>query len=261
MPGAMSPSGATPRTLREWLAEAPFALAMSSGFFSFFAHTGVLQALEEEGFLPRRVSGSSAGALVTGAWASGLDARNLARELIALRREHFWDPAPGFGLLRGRLFADKLLAMLPVRRFSECRVPAAVSVFDVLSRTTRVIDEGELAPALQASCSVPFLFQPVWRGGRPLLDGGILDRPGLLGMPEGERVLFHHIVSRSPWRARGSEALEVPRRQGMITLKLLSLPRSGPFRLDAGRRALDVARDAARRALDLQIREDGVVES
>ncbi len=28
--------------LRQWLAEAPFTLAMSSGFFGFFAHAGVV---------------------------------------------------------------------------------------------------------------------------------------------------------------------------------------------------------------------------
>ena len=40
-----------PPTLREWLAEEPFALAMSAGFFGFFAHTGVLLALEEAGLI------------------------------------------------------------------------------------------------------------------------------------------------------------------------------------------------------------------
>jgi NTE family protein len=46
---------------------------MSSGFFSFFAHAGLLGVLIDEGFLPERVSGSSAGALVTGAWAGGVE--------------------------------------------------------------------------------------------------------------------------------------------------------------------------------------------
>ena len=61
-----------PPTLEEWLREAPFALGMSSGFFGFFAHTGVVTVLEDEGLLPSRVSGSSAGALVGGAWAAGV---------------------------------------------------------------------------------------------------------------------------------------------------------------------------------------------
>jgi NTE family protein len=44
----------------------------------------------------------------------------------------------------------------------------------------------------------------------------------------------------------------------MVTLVLDDLPRSGPFRLDAGRRALALAREAMQRALAAPI-VDGVV--
>lgn len=242
-------------TLREHLREGPFALAMSSGFFSFFAHTGFLTVLEDEGLLPSRVSGSSAGALVTGAWAAGVDAPALARELQQLERRDFWDPGVGPGFLRGLLFRERLERLLPQPGFDACRVPAAVSVFDVRSRSTRVLDSGALTVAIQASCAVPILFHPVAIGGRSYLDGGILDRPGLAGMPASEpRVLFHHILSKSPWRAK----LEMPRRPGMVTVVLEGLPRSGPFRLEAGRAAFRAAREATLRALDETI-VDGAV--
>src|SRR5512140_2334214 len=81
--------------LGDWLAEQRFALAMSSGFFSFFAHAGMLDVLVTR-------------ALVAGAWASGVAAGAAADRLVALRREDFWDPAPGAGLLAGRKF-DRLL--------------------------------------------------------------------------------------------------------------------------------------------------------
>ena len=72
----------TPRaTLREVLAEAPYGLALSSGFFGFFAHTGVLAALLDAGLVPARVSGSSAGALVGGLWAAGLEMVSLVAEI------------------------------------------------------------------------------------------------------------------------------------------------------------------------------------
>ncbi|HEY8075248.1 MAG TPA: patatin-like phospholipase family protein [Labilithrix sp.] len=237
--------------LRQYLAEAPFALAMSSGFFSFFAHTGFLSVLEEEGLVPARISGSSAGALVGGAWASGLSARELGRELCELERRDFWDPALGAGLLRGRLFRRRLESLLPAKRFETCRVPIAVSVFDVLARRTRVLESGDLPRAIHASCAVPFLFHPVWIEGRAYWDGGVRDRPGLVGMPAGERrVFFHHILSPSE---------RVPSREGMVTLVVEGLPRSGPFALDAGRRAYEVARQATRRALDREIKGDRVV--
>ena len=238
------------QTLREFLEAGPFALAMSSGFFGFFAHAGMLSVLEEAGLRPSRVTGSSAGALVGATWASGVDAQGLADELLGLERRDFWDPGFGVGLLRGRLFHERLERLLRAKSFEACRVPVAVSVFDIRTRTTHVIERGSLNVAVRASCAVPVLFHPVMIDGRPYFDGGILDRPGLFGMPAGEeRVLFHHLTSRSPWRTK----LELPRREGMITLAIEDLPRSGPFKLDAGRRAFHVAREATLRALDRTI--------
>lgn len=243
-------------TLREWLAAEPFALAMSSGFFGFFAHCGVLSVLEEERLLPTRVAGSSAGALVTGVWASGIDATAIGAELRALRREHFWDPEPGAGLLRGRLFRERLEALLATDDLSRCRVPAAVSVYDLRTRRARVLDRGPLAPALHASCAVPFMFHPVRHDGGWLVDGGVADRPGLLGLEGEGRVFHHHLESRSPWRrfvARSARAAEVrakERHRDLVTLVVDGLPRVTPFRLERGARAMDVARDAMKAALD-----------
>jgi NTE family protein len=237
-------------TLRDWLREGPFALALSSGFFGFFAHAGVVSVLEEEGLLPAHVSGSSAGALVGGLWAAGVPASRLRAELLELRREHFWDPAPGLGLLRGRLFRERVEAMAPGATVEGCRTPLAVSAFSPASRQTVVLRAGPLPRALHASCAFPFLFQPVRVDGAFLLDGGVADRPGLAGAPAEGRVLHHHLSSRSPWRRRGSPALLPPRRPGLHAVVLDGLPRLGPFRLRRAREAMDGAADGMRRALD-----------
>ena len=115
-------------TLRQWLAEAPFGLAMSSGFFSFYAHTGMLASLTGAGFRPRSVSGSSAGALVGGLWAAGLEAEALANVLLSLKRDDFWDPGAGAGLLAGKKFDAVLRRILPVAEMSAARAPMAISV-------------------------------------------------------------------------------------------------------------------------------------
>ena len=57
--------------LREWLDEGPFSLALSSGFFGFYAHTGLVDALNEASFAPVHTSGASAGALVAAALGGG----------------------------------------------------------------------------------------------------------------------------------------------------------------------------------------------
>lgn len=242
-------------TLGEWLAAEPFALAMSSGFFSFYAHTGMLDAVTTRGLAPQLVAGSSAGALVGAAWASGLEAADLAERLFALERRDFWDPRVGPGLLAGRKFDQILRDLLPIPTAEGCRVPVKISVYDILRRKTRVISRGDLSPAIRASCAVPGLFHPVWIDRRAYWDGGILDRPGLAGIPDGERVLFHHIAAPAPWSVKGPPLVK---RANMVTLVIDALPRSNPWRLENGRRALELARDATRRALDTPI-VDGVV--
>jgi NTE family protein len=247
------------QTLRQWLAQGPFALAMSSGFFSFYAHTGMLATLNAQGFRPRRVSGSSAGALVTGLWASGMEAEAMANVLTTISRDDFWDPGPGMGLLTGKKFDALLRRIMPVTQLQQARVPASISVFDILKRQTIVLTSGDFPSAIRASCAVPAMFQPVNIAGRSYWDGGIGDRPGLRGIPDGERVLLHNITAKSPWRRFAPKSLSVPTRKNMVTLEITDLPRSGPFALDAGQRALAMARDATSRALDLPV-VDGIVK-
>jgi NTE family protein len=103
---------------------------------------------------------------------------------------------------------------------------------------------------------VPFLFHPVRHQGSALLDGGILDRPGIAGVKHGRRVLHHHLPSGSPWR----RFVTVPRRVGLVALVIDDLPRSGPFSLAAGRRALDVASRATVAALASKV-TSGVVRA
>ncbi len=244
------------RTLRDWLSEKSFTLAMSSGFFGFFAHAGVVSVLEEERFFPARISGSSAGALVGGLWAAGVPAPRIREELLRLRREHFWDLRPGLGLLRGALFRALLETLAPVKTFEECRVPLALSVYDVLGARTAVLRSGPLAPAIHASCAFPVLLQPVRIGRRLYLDGGVLDRPGMAGVGENERVLFHHLASRSPWRRKASPALQIPDRKEMQVVALDGLPWVGPFRLERGREAMERAAAGAREALSRPVEAD-----
>jgi NTE family protein len=231
------------------LSAGPFTLALSSGFFGFFAHGGLLSILEQEGLLPARICGSSAGALAGGLWAAGVSARRICDELLELRREHFWDVRPGLGLLRGSLFRARLEALVPARTFEECRVPLAISVFDVGALRTAVFRSGELAPVVHASCAAPFMFQPVRIAGRLYLDGGILDRPGLEGAGRGERILYHHLPPRSLWSRRRAGARALPAWAHMQTIAVEGLPSPNPFRLERGRVAMERAAEGARLAL------------
>ena len=248
-------------SLASVLAARPFSCALSSGFFGFFAHTGFVRALFEAGLRPRRFSGSSAGALVSAVIASGTSPLELWEELEGIERKDFWDPGLGLGLLRGELFRKRIHRMLREKTFEACPVPVAISVFDLGRMRTEVIGRGDLSFAVRASCSFPFLLQPARRGGRMFIDGGVKDRPGLAGLPAGEPVLFHHLVSSSPWRPQSSPSAQIPQREEMRALALAGLPRSGPHKLAAGKRAMHLAYEATKRALDLPASDTRVVDA
>ncbi len=224
-------------TLKDWLIEKPFTLTLSSGFFGFFAHTGVIAALEEAGITPSLVTGSSAGALAGGCYAAGLTADEIRRDLFSLRRDQFWDPGVGAGLLKGDLFGERLQKLLPVEHLSDCKIPFKASAFDVVAQNTRVFDDGNLIKVIRASCAVPFMFQPVWINRRPFLDGGIKDRPALEGVPPENRVLYHHLISTSWWRFHSKECTRYPQRTNMHTVAIEGLPKMGPNKLENGEKS------------------------
>jgi NTE family protein len=245
-------------THHDWLAEAPYTLALGAGFFGFFAHTGVLRALEESGASrPRRVVGVSAGALAGGLWASGMPAAQIEEELVRLRRPDFWDPGlPLGGLLKGgrssRRSCTRCSTSAGSASVEDCPTPFAAVVYELAGRRTRVLDRGGVATAIQASCTVPLMFRPVRHEGRLLVDGGVGDRNGETALASGERALHHALVSRSPWRAvsaRKAVAGDLSARPGRKVLVVEALPRVSPFRLERGPHALATAREATLRWL------------
>lgn len=265
--GSSAPRVDEPPTLAALLRREPFELIMSSGFFGFYAHAGVIAALEEAGLVPALLGGSSAGALVTGLWAAGLPAARIRDRLLALRRADFWDLDPtlglgrlvggraaGLGLLRGEAFArllDESLSEVGARRLGDCRVPLRVVAFDIDRRATCVLSEAglPLSLALRASCSFPGLFQPTRIATQRFLDGGIGDRAGIQAASPGARVLFHHLVPRSPWRTIHAAQNDPPDWPDLLLLSEPDLPRMGPFRMQLGQTAYELAYQMTRRAL------------
>ena len=79
-----------------------------------------------------------------------------------------------------------------------------------------------------------------------------------MGMPRGQRVFYHHLSSRSPWRRKGSPALEVPERDGMTALVIDGMPRAHPFAMEQGEVAFWHAYGRTKDALDRPVRDGAV---
>jgi NTE family protein len=264
------------QNLKEWLEEDAFSLSLSSGFFSFFAHLGMLSVLEDEQLIPKHISGSSAGALIGSLWAAGLSCQTIARELFSLQRIDFWDPdmTLGFrmrsknhtpGLLKGGLFRNRLAAITKpyqVNNIEDCPIPLHLSVHCMESKSTVVFDTGSFANTVYASCAFPGLFQAMVLehpngGSARFNDGGILDRPALAGYRQtDERIFYHHISSRSPWRKKDSPSLRHPQRPNLSTLSLNNISRCGPTKLHLGPQIFSQARAQTQYALSLKPNKD-----
>ena len=246
------------KRLDEWLREGPFILSLSSGFFAFFAHCGMISILEDENIIPKKITGSSAGGLIGAFWASGCSSNNIKDKIFILKKEEFWDPSFGFGLLKGVLFRNLVKDFVPINNLEDCPIPVAISVFDIFSRKTHVLNNGLLSDAVYATCAVPIMFQPIKINGHYYLDGGLKDRPGLAGAELNSRVFHHHILSNSPWRKKKALDLQIPKRNNIVSLIIDKLPRVSPNQLNTGTLAYEKARIATRLALKKKVIDDKV---
>jgi len=247
-----------PNNMREWLSDGPFTLALSSGFFGFYAHCGVIMALERSGVVPSKIVGASAGALVGGLWASGLSSEFISKEILRLKRSDFWDPGLGLGLLRGKLFQTRLADILPVRNIEDCKINFSPAVYSIVRRKTISVKNGCMPSAIRASCAVPLMFQPVRVNNFWALDGGISERSGLNPSHSGERVLYHHLLPRSPRNyTKTSEFLA--NGTALKTFEISSLPRVNPFRLERGAIAMNRAYDATMKLLEFSVDQETIV--
>jgi NTE family protein len=115
--------------------------------------------------------------MVGGFYASGLNIKEL--EEIALgtdwRRIFSTLLEPSFkkGLIGGEKLKTFIEQHTDRKNFETCKIPFAAVATDLKTGEIVVLDEGEMAPAIRASISIPLIFKPVEIDGRTLADGGL----------------------------------------------------------------------------------------
>ncbi len=251
-------------------------VVLSGGGARGFAHIGVLEVLEAEGITIDRYGGCSMGALIAAmaaaGWSPSVIRDRCQEELV--RRSPFNDyTVPRFALIRSRKAERMLDRLFGEMTIEELARPLFTVSADLLSSRIVVHRRGSVLEAVGASMSIPGLVAPVARGGRLLVDGGVLNNLPVDAMAEtGEGpVLAVDVIRRITSGGEGEPAIpsimetlsratvlgSVERAEANRALALMVVTpdvQDVPLR---DFRALDRAIDAGRRAAEEALADGG----
>ncbi|MES2537535.1 MAG: patatin-like phospholipase family protein [Pseudomonadota bacterium] len=191
-------------------------LVLGGGGARGAAHIGVLEVLEKLRIPVDCVTGTSMGALIGGAYASGLTPEQMTERMSGVDWNDLFEDNPGRaelnyrerrlaesyypglelgvteqgvrtaqGFIQGqklKLFFNTLVgAEKGVRTIEGLGLPLGIIATDIGNGDRVAYREGDLSAAMRASMSVPGLLAPTEYNGRRLVDGGLVDN-----LPVGE---------------------------------------------------------------------------
>lgn len=172
--GALQPQSSPPPGAGRPAASPRLALVLGGGGLRGYAHIGVLQALEEAGIRPDIVVGTSIGAIIGAAYASGTSPDRLWQQANAMRLSSLADVTlRGPGFVKGEAlsrWANTLVGQQPIERFP---IRFAAVATDLDRGAPYVIVRGDAGEAVRASAAIPGVFLPVHASGHAFVDGGV----------------------------------------------------------------------------------------
>ncbi len=183
-------------------------LVLSGGGARGAAHIGVIKVLEELRVPVDCIAGTSMGAIVGGAYASGMSVPEMMTAIGQITTEKLFTDtppradqpmrskavdylplwSPEVGTKGGTLTAPKgvvsgvaleaelrrLVKVRGVRSFDQLPIPYRAVATSLGDGGMFVLERGELTMAMRASMSVPMLIAPLNVGGQLLVDGGLV---------------------------------------------------------------------------------------
>lgn len=166
-------------------------LALGGGGARGMAHITMLEVFDELGVRPGFVAGTSIGAIFGAAYASGMsgaEIRTYTEELFANRTglikriagkwpgalTDLWNPFTP-ALFNADTLMEILLPDQIPARFERLKTPFAAIATDYTTHEQVILADGDLIPAIAASCALPMLLQPIRHGKAILIDGGFVN--------------------------------------------------------------------------------------
>jgi NTE family protein len=152
-------------------------LALGGGAARGFAHVGVISVLEEAGFKPQLVVGTSAGSLVAALYASGKTPAQLQQTALNMQEVAITDwmlPIFGRGMFRGEALGRYVNELVAGRLIENMAIPLGIVATDLNSGDAVLFQRGDTGTAVRASSAVPAVFVPVKIGAHEYVDGGLV---------------------------------------------------------------------------------------
>jgi NTE family protein len=154
------------------------ALVLGSGGVRGMAHVGVLEELEAEKIPIDLIVGCSAGGLVGVLYADNPHIDEVKDIVWNIPTDSFFDMdiwRCRYGLSQGGFLRKSLDSWLYAQTFEELQIPLIIVATDLYSGELVPMGSGSLRKAVQASCSLPFVYVPCEHMGRILVDGGVIN--------------------------------------------------------------------------------------
>jgi len=239
-------------------------LALGGGVARGMAHLGVLKVLVEAGIPIDYVAGTSAGSLVGSMYCAGMDLDTQRQFGEALRWWNIARPVwPRLGFVSFEPMRRLIVRQVGDLSFEDLKIPFCAVATDLDSGDPVPMRSGKLAPAVQASCAVPGIVEPVKLNGRLLGDGSLSDTvPVRILRAMGAEYVIGVDIFVSTIRPRwgpfgmGFDALEILVRRaggGLLEADCLLTPRlagKSYIRFSQKREYFLLGADAAREQLE-----------
>ena len=166
----------TPKTQIPPGQPAKIALVLGAGAAKGFAHIGVLKILESSKIPIHMIVGTSVGSFVGSLYAYGYDAYALQKIAMTLQKSDVAElTIPDNGFLKGERLRDYINTKVHSTPLEKLRIPMYVVATDIKTGNSVVFKSGNTGMAVQASCSIPGVFQPARFSGASYVDGGVVN--------------------------------------------------------------------------------------
>lgn len=203
------------------------ALALGGGGARGFAHIPVLEALDELGVRPTAIAGTSIGAILGAAYASGISGRDLRQHVMAAFRDQasvaaklvrarvgrFLDLLGGLTnpvMLDGELLLEAFWPEGMPADFSGLKIPFTAIATNVFGRDEVRLSGGAVRSAVAGSMAIPGLVKPVEREGLVLIDGVVVNPVPVDAVARKAEIVLAVDLNGAPSVRHGPRGTSVP---------------------------------------------------